>query len=582
MQANDLRRKISGFDYMLKQLDLQSAVGRDALSGLVWYGPGQEEGLVVELERVECLKRYLASRSTAPLDKFKMKISQIWDIRSSFNLLLESTVDDVQLFEIKRFALLAGESCRYLSEVVRACSFADPPCLFPDLSEVVAVLDPRGEKLPVFRIYDEYDSRLAEARKALLALDREASLSQLQDGRETLAGNGDMPGRSGKSQSGGVRCPDTASREAALHGGDDLESANNGLKSLDAAMARLQSECQELEQHVRERLSIRLRPFVPVLKEAMAAVAYWDLLVAKAGLAWKFDLVLPDILGPESLRKKDWNVSRKAAEGLADMVLAYEGLFHPMVKALLEAEKNRYQAVDVALASGPCLLTGANMSGKTVLLKSLALSQCLLQTGFLVPAAKAVMPLFDSVEILVHDGQDEKRGLSSFGAEMQRLNGVLGRLRKGERMLLLVDELARTTNPSEGKAIVCAVLDVLQELPCCAMVSTHYGPIPNHVRHLRVRGFREDWALARLNPVGSARKAGENAEASAMALPAEAESFDIGRIQSCMDYSLVEEKPGEMPPMEALRIASLLGFDPEVLGKARAYYDAGCRDSGKE
>ena len=222
------------------------------------------------------------------------------------------------------------------------------------------------------------------------------------------------------------------------------------------------------------------------------------------------------------------------------------------------------------------------MSGKTVLLKSLALSQCLLQTGFLVPAAKAVMPLFDSVEILVHDGQDEKRGLSSFGAEMQRLNGVLGRLRKGERMLLLVDELARTTNPSEGKAIVCAVLDVLQELPCCAMVSTHYGPIPNHVRHLRVRGFREDWALARLNPVGSARKAGENAEASAMALPAEAESFDIGRIQSCMDYSLVEEKPGEMPPMEALRIASLLGFDPEVLGKARAYYDAGCRDSGKE
>ena len=121
---------------MLKQLDLQSAVGRDALSGLVWYGPGQEEGLVVELERVECLKRYLASRSTAPLDKFKMKISQIWDIRSSFNLLLESTVDDVQLFEIKRFALLAGESCRYLSEVVRACSFADPPCLFPDLSEV--------------------------------------------------------------------------------------------------------------------------------------------------------------------------------------------------------------------------------------------------------------------------------------------------------------------------------------------------------------------------------------------------------------------------------------------------------------
>ena len=211
MQANDLRRKISGFDYMLKQLDLQSAVGRDALSGLVWHGPGQEEGLFVELGRVECLKRYLASRSTVPLDKFKMKISQIWDIRSSFNLLLESTVDDVQLFEIKRFALLAGESCRYLSEVVQACSFADPPCLLPDLSEVVAVLDPRGEKLPVFHVYDEYDSRLAEARKALLALDREASLSQLQDGRETAGtcweGTGKASLRAAGGRIGQIRRP---------------------------------------------------------------------------------------------------------------------------------------------------------------------------------------------------------------------------------------------------------------------------------------------------------------------------------------------------------------------------------------
>ena len=39
----------------------------------------------------------------------------------------------------------------------------------------------------------------------------------------------------------------------------------------------------------------------------------------------------------------------------------------------------------------PCLLTGVNMGGKTVLLKTIGLSQYLFQFGFYVPASSAII-----------------------------------------------------------------------------------------------------------------------------------------------------------------------------------------------
>ena len=90
------------------------------------------------------------------------------------------------------------------------------------------------------------------------------------------------------------------------------------------------------------------------------------------------------------------------------------------------------------------------------------------------------------------------------------------------------------------------------------MVSTHYGPIPNPVRRLRVRGFREDWMNANLENVSSKMPEGAH--------------FDLSRIQACMDYSVEEETAQGHPPAEALRIARLLGFDAEVLERAEKYY----------
>lgn len=490
MQATRIKDDISGFSYLSRQLDLQSGVGRELLSRARWYRKGEEPELLVELSRIERLKDLVREGRTFTLEKLKRKFSQVLDIRGTFALLQKGDVDDVQLFEVKRFALLTRDCAAFVSELTRDCAFHPAPAAFPDLGEVVSILDPRNENLPAFYIYDEYDALLARKRKEIQVLSSS---------------------------------------------GTDEETMGK--------IASLQEECLALEQGVRLELARRLSAHVDALQESMRLVAYWDLLTAKAYMAAGYGMVMPRLQDPS-----------------VPVRLRYKGLFHPMVKRILEEKGHRYQRIDVSLLKGPCLLTGANMSGKTVLLKSIALSQCLLQSGFLVPAEEADMVLFDRVELLVQDGQDEERGLSSFGAEMQRLNTVFGQLRQGVDTLLLVDELARTTNPDEGKAIVCAVLESLQSLPCVAMVSTHYGPVPNPVRRLRVRGFRQDWLTGRM--------------AETLVAPQDMESrFDISHIQSCMDYSLTEEEPGGKPPAEALRIAGLLGFDAEVLALAGKYLE---------
>lgn len=227
-----------------------------------------------------------------------------------------------------------------------------------------------------------------------------------------------------------------------------------------------------LEDKVREELSVQLRPYHDDLKQALEAVGLLDVVLAKARQAIRGQLTLPQI--PE--------------EG--EMV--FEGLFHPQIREILEQEGRAFQAVDLKLEKGTTVITGANMAGKTVLLKSVQLAQYLMQFGFYVPARRAGMPLVEQVLTSIGDDQDELNGLSSYAAEMLRVDEMIRQVRQRSKILVLIDELARTTNPVEGRAIVNGVVDFLTTHRVMAMVTTHYSGITAECRKLRVRGFVEN------------------------------------------------------------------------------------------
>ena len=278
-----------------------------------------------------------------------------------------------------------------------------------------------------------------------------------------------------------------------------------------------------LEDKVREELSVQLRPYHDDLKQALEAVGLLDVVLAKARQAIRGQLTLPQI--PE--------------EG--EMV--FEGLFHPQIREILEQEGRAFQAVDLKLEKGTTVITGANMAGKTVLLKSVQLAQYLMQFGFYVPARRAGMPLVEQVLTSIGDDQDELNGLSSYAAEMLRVDEMIRQVRQRSKILVLIDELARTTNPVEGRAIVNGVVDFLTTHRVMAMVTTHYSGITAECRKLRVRGFVENRIEGNMT---------------------------LKNINEFIDYSL-EEDSGEEVPQEAMRIAWMLGIDRGVLERVENY-----------
>lgn len=284
----------------------------------------------------------------------------------------------------------------------------------------------------------------------------------------------------------------------------------------------LRQQERRLEDRIRERLALQLEEYAPALSDALEQLANLDVWIAKAEFGFQWNLCRPCI-GEEKT--------------------FYRDLFHPEVKAEVEGREQLYQPVDVGIERRATVITGANMSGKSVLLKTLALAQCLAQFGFWLPAVEARVVPVEEIWIGIGDEQDEKKGLSSYAAEMLHWNRLIRKVQEGKKMLALADEPARTTNPAEGRALVNAFADFLTEHQVLSMITTHYGGLKAECRRLRMRGFREDKVTGKLTA--------EN-------------------INSYMDYSLEEDRE-EKVPQEALRIAEILGVNSGLIENAEKY-----------
>ena len=231
-------------------------------------------------------------------------------------------------------------------------------------------------------------------------------------------------------------------------------------------MQELYFRSVEIEDRIRERLSVELRKYHEALQQALDRMGWLDVVIAKA------------------MQARDWGLTRPA---ITQDTTSFRGLFNPELRISLEAAGKRFQPVNIRLTTGPTVITGANMSGKTVLLHSVELAQYMLQFGFYIAAERAEIALVDEVHCSIGDGQDQLSGLSSFAAEMMRMDELAKSVRAGRRVLALIDEPARTTNPVEGRAIVNGVLEFLADYEVPSLVTTHYNGIAAPCRKLKVK-----------------------------------------------------------------------------------------------
>ena len=129
---------------------------------------------------------------------------------------------------------------------------------------------------------------------------------------------------------------------------------------------------------------------------------------------------------------------------------------------------------DVALEAGQALvISGPNAGGKTVALEMIGLVALMMRAGLPVPADESsACGFFDPVMTDIGDEQSLSKNLSTFSAHVTNLAGILRGA--GGTALVLLDELAGSTDPEEGAALACAVVDALCRRGAAVAVTTHY------------------------------------------------------------------------------------------------------------
>lgn len=288
---------------------------------------------------------------------------------------------------------------------------------------------------------------------------------------------------------------------------EELCQIRREIKSAESFNEELHYKASLIEEKVRKELCSKLMPYVNTIRESLSALTNLDIIIAKSVQIKELGLTFPEI------SKKE---------------LSYTGLFNPEVSDNISKDGREFQRIDINIGNyNPVLITGANMGGKSVTLKTLALSQLLFHFSFGIPAISASISAINEVFLISGDYQDISKGLSSFASEMIKIDEVIKTLNTGKRILALIDEPAGTTNPLEGTALVSALLNRLSDKESFIVITTHYNIDNAECKRLRVKGYCD------------------------------------GK----MDYSLVAAE-GNEAPREAIKIARSLNIDESWINEA--------------
>jgi len=282
------------------------------------------------------------------------------------------------------------------------------------------------------------------------------------------------------------------------------------------------------ERRIREELSIKLRPYFETVINNINTVARLDLLIEKHRVSKLYPSCLPKITIDTLILKETTN---------------------PYICDILESKRLKFTPVSIEMGLGTTVLTGANMGGKSVTLKTVALNTYLALCGFFVYAVSASIPAFDEIIMISEESQSVAKGLSSFGAQIVELKNLLNEI-ENKFVFAILDEFARGTNPKEGESLVRGLVSLLNTKKTVSLLVTHFDHVAelskSHYQVKGLQGVSED-------------------KISSSLLTKSDDDAKITAISQFMNYGIFKVDKDAKPPKEALMICRLLGLQNELL-----------------
>lgn len=294
----------------------------------------------------------------------------------------------------------------------------------------------------------------------------------------------------------------------------------------------LAAEEENEDARLRGLMTEALRKYVPDMEKVTNGIAKFDFALAKVRLMKKTGGIIPKI-----------HIAGAA------LPLRVKGMKNPAVENALEARGRSFVPIDIELNIGAAVITGANMGGKSVALKTLALNARLALSGCPVFCEEAEIPHFYGIYMLCEEIEDTFGALSSFGGEILRFNDILKAQKREGLSLVLIDEFARGTNPSEGSALARAAVRYFNaDNRAFALITTHFDGVARYAAaHYQVMGLKN----ADKTALNKALSRGGKAAA--------------GVLENFMDYGLYRAAKDAEPPKDALTVCRALSVSEDFM-----------------
>jgi len=237
------------------------------------------------------------------------------------------------------------------------------------------------------------------------------------------------------------------------------------LKEYESLILNAEERQLELERQIYGQVLEQIAAAAPRLLQLAQAIAELDVLANLAEVAANHRYVRPILAH--------------------DDVLEISAGRHPVVERNLEEAV--FQPNDVRLSPEEAILviTGPNMSGKSVYLRQTALITLMAQVGSFVPAERARIGLVDRIFTRIGAQDEIHAGQSTFMVEMVEAANILHHATP--RSLIIFDELGRGTSTYDGLSIAWAVVEYIHNHPrlrAKTLFATHYHELTELAQRL--------------------------------------------------------------------------------------------------
>ena len=216
---------------------------------------------------------------------------------------------------------------------------------------------------------------------------------------------------------------------------------------LSEEIASLRADERYEMMRILQELSERVRPHAAEIANDAWIIGHLDLIRAKVRFIQETEAVVPQVS--------------------EDQEIQLLHVRHPLVQNAVANDVHFGKDLTAIVITGP------NTGGKTIMLKTLGLTQIMAQSGLPILADKGSrVGIFEEIFADIGDEQSIEQSLSTFSSHMTNIVDILGKV--NQNSLLLLDELGAGTDPQEGAALAMSILEDLRLRQVKTMATTHY------------------------------------------------------------------------------------------------------------